>query len=109
MMFCEHIKLLMKKHIIKTVFCNKFIKENDSIYYHTCPKTPKQNARCDSVNRTIQDELMIKYSNLLFDDITFCGLLAFFWRKLVAEKIAKDIQYQTNRVIERVMQLCNKP
>lgn len=47
----------------------KYIKENDAIHYHTYPKTPKQNARCERVNRTIQDEFMIKYGNLLFDDI----------------------------------------
>ncbi|MFN8770246.1 MAG: integrase core domain-containing protein, partial [Neisseriaceae bacterium] len=29
----------------------------------------KQNARCERVNRTIQDEFMIKYESLLFRDI----------------------------------------
>ena len=47
----------------------KYIKENNVIHYHTYPKTPKQNARCERVNRTIQDEFMIKYGNLLFADI----------------------------------------
>ncbi len=47
----------------------QYIKEQDAIHYHTYPKTPKQNARCERVNRTIQDEFMIKYGNLLFDDI----------------------------------------
>ena len=47
----------------------KYIKEQGAIHYHTYPKTPKQNARCERVNRTIQDEFMIKYGNLLFDDI----------------------------------------
>ena len=45
------------------------LKENNVIHYHTYPKTPKQNARCERVNRTIQDEFMIKYGNLLFYDI----------------------------------------
>lgn len=47
----------------------KHIKECGATHYHTYPKTPKQNARCERVNRTIQDEFMIKYGNLLFDDI----------------------------------------
>ncbi len=47
----------------------KYIKEIEVTHYHTYPKTPKQNARCERVNRTIQDEFMIKYGNLLFDDI----------------------------------------
>jgi transposase InsO family protein len=46
-----------------------FVKQNDITHYHTYPKTPKQNARCERVNRTIQDEFMIKYGNLLFVDI----------------------------------------
>ncbi|MCC2624128.1 MAG: Mobile element protein, partial [Burkholderiales bacterium] len=47
----------------------KYVKEQGATHYHTYPKTPKQNARCERVNRTIQDEFMIKYGNLLFDDI----------------------------------------
>lgn len=47
----------------------KYVKEQGAIHYHTYPKSPKQNARCERVNRTIQDEFMIKYGNLLFDDI----------------------------------------
>lgn len=47
----------------------KYIKEQDLTHYHTYPKTPKQNARCERVNRTIQDEFMLKYGSLLFDDI----------------------------------------
>jgi len=48
----------------------KYIKGLGVTHYHTYPKTPKQNARCERVNRTIQDEFMIKYGNLLFDDMT---------------------------------------
>ena len=33
------------------------------------PKTPKQNAKCERVNQTIQDEFMIKYGNLLFSNL----------------------------------------
>ena len=47
----------------------KYVEEQNAIHYHTYPKTPQQNARCERVNRTIQDEFMIKYGNLLFDDI----------------------------------------
>lgn len=46
-----------------------YAKENNIIHYHTYPKTPKQNARCERTNRTIQDEFMIVYESLLFDDI----------------------------------------
>ena len=48
----------------------KYAAENDIIHYHTYPKTPKQNARCERTNRTIQDEFMIVYESLLFDDIS---------------------------------------
>lgn len=48
----------------------KFLKEKEIVHYHTYPKTPKQNARCERVNRTIQDEFMIKYGNLLFSNLT---------------------------------------
>lgn len=47
----------------------KYVKDQGAIHYHTYPKTPQQNARCERVNRTIQDEFMIKYANLLFEDI----------------------------------------
>ena len=48
----------------------KYIKEQNIIHYHTYPKTPKQNARCERVNRTLQEEFMIKYGSLLFDNLT---------------------------------------
>lgn len=48
----------------------KYIQDNNITHYHTYPKTPKQNARCERVNRTIQDEFMIKHGNLLFDNLT---------------------------------------
>jgi transposase InsO family protein len=47
----------------------KFIQEQNVTHYHTYPKTPKQNARCERVNRTIQEEFMIKHGNLLFEDL----------------------------------------
>ena len=39
-------------------------------HYHTYPSTPDQNGRCERVNRTVQDEFMIKYGNLLFSNLT---------------------------------------
>ncbi len=48
----------------------KYIQDNNITHYHTYPKSPKQNARCERVNRTIQDEFMIKHGNLLFDNLT---------------------------------------
>ena len=36
---------------------------------NTYPRTPKQNAICERLNRSIQDEFMILHENLLFDDI----------------------------------------
>ena len=47
----------------------KYLSQIKVTHYHTYPKTPKQNARCERVNRTIQDEFMIKYGNLLFDEL----------------------------------------
>ena len=47
----------------------KYIKQQNITHYHTYPNTPKQNARCERVNRTIQDEFMIKHGSLLFHDI----------------------------------------
>lgn len=55
---------------------DKYVKENNITHYHTYPKSPKQNARCERVNRTIQEEFMIQHESLLFHD------LAQFNRKL---------------------------
>lgn len=46
-----------------------YIDSKGITHYHTYPKTPKQNACCERVNRTIQDEFMIKYHDLLFTDL----------------------------------------
>ena len=48
---------------------SKYLIDNNVVHYHTYPKTPKQNARCERLNRIIQDEFMIKHGNLLFDDL----------------------------------------
>ncbi len=47
----------------------QYVKDKNITHYHTYPKTPKQNARCERSNRTIQDEFMITHETLLFDDI----------------------------------------
>ena len=46
-----------------------YIEDAGITHYHTYPKSPKQNACCERVNRSIQDEFMIKYQNLLFTDL----------------------------------------
>ena len=40
------------------------------IHFHTYPRTPKMNAHCERLNRTLQEEFIDYHSNLLFDDIT---------------------------------------
>jgi len=47
----------------------KYVASQGITHYHTYPKSPKQNACCERVNRTIQDEFMIKHHDLLFDDL----------------------------------------
>lgn len=46
-----------------------YVESLNITHYHTYPKSPKQNARCERVNRSIQDEFMIKYQELLFTDL----------------------------------------
>lgn len=48
----------------------KYVDAQGMTHYHTYPKSPKQNACCERVNRTIQDEFMIKHHDLLFNDLT---------------------------------------
>jgi Integrase core domain len=47
----------------------KYVNSLGITHYHTYPSSPKQNACCERVNRTIQDEFMIKYQDLLFNDL----------------------------------------
>lgn len=47
----------------------KYVEAQGITHYHTYPKSPKQNACCERVNRTIQDEFMIKHHDLLFTDL----------------------------------------
>ena len=39
-------------------------------HFHTYPRTPKMNAHCERLNRTLQDEFIDYNINLLFSDIT---------------------------------------
>ena len=39
-------------------------------HFHTYPKTPKMNAHCERLNRTLQEEFIDYNINLLFEDIT---------------------------------------
>lgn len=41
-----------------------------AVHFHTYPKTPKMNAHCERLNRTLQEEFIDYHANLLFDDIT---------------------------------------
>ncbi len=49
---------------------SKYMEQQGAKHYHTYPKTPKQNARCERVNRTVQDEFMIMHGNLIFSDMS---------------------------------------
>ena len=40
------------------------------IHFHTYPKTPKMNAHCERLNRTLQEEFIDYHMDLLFEDIT---------------------------------------
>ena len=58
------------------------------IHFHTYPKTPKMNAHCERLNRTLQEEFIDYKINLLFDDITefnrqFSNYLLFYNEKRV--------------------------
>lgn len=45
-------------------------KKKSITHFHTYPKTPKMNAHCERLNRTLQEEFIDYKINLLFDDIT---------------------------------------
>jgi len=40
------------------------------IHFHTYPKTPKMNAHCERLNRTLQEEFIDYNLHLLFNDVT---------------------------------------
>jgi transposase InsO family protein len=57
-------------------------------HFHTYPKTPKMNAHCERLNRSLQEEFIDYNVNLLFDDITlfnkkFADYLTFYNEKRV--------------------------
>jgi len=39
-------------------------------HFHTYPRTPKMNAHCERLNRTLQEDCIDYYTNLLFENIT---------------------------------------
>ena len=39
-------------------------------HFHTYPKTPKMNAHCERLNRTLQEDHIDYHTNLLFEDVT---------------------------------------
>ena len=39
-------------------------------HFHTYPKTPKMNAHCERLNRTLQEEYIDYHTDVLFDNIT---------------------------------------
>jgi transposase InsO family protein len=49
------------------------------IHWHTYPKTPKMNAHCERFNRTVQDEFVDYYENLLFTDLLQFNLKLLAW------------------------------
>ena len=72
-------------------FKKYFIREigkKSIIHFHTYSKTPKMNAHCERLNRTLQEEFIDYKINLLFDDITefnkqFYDYLLFYNEKRV--------------------------
>ena len=72
-------------------FKKYFIRETGKksiIHFYTYPKTPKMNAHCERLNRTLQEEFIDYHINLLFDDITefnkqFSNYLFFYNEKRV--------------------------
>ena len=47
----------------------KYLKQNNIISYKTYPRSPKMNAKCERFNRTIQEQFVDTYEDLLFEDI----------------------------------------
>mgnify|MGYP000190425827 CR=1 FL=1 len=75
MMFPSEIKHILsdngsefKKHF------SSLISRKSIIHFHTYPRTPKMNAHCERLNRTLQQEFIDYNLNLLFDDITLFNL-----------------------------------
>jgi transposase InsO family protein len=47
--------------------------------WHTFPRTPKMNARCERFNRTIQEAFVYYHEDLLFTDLKGCNDKLFDW------------------------------
>ena len=48
--------------------------------WHTFPRTPKMNARCERFNRTLQEEFLDYHEELLFTDLKAFNDKLFDWR-----------------------------
>ena len=67
---------------------NVKIGKKSIIHFHTYPRTPKMNAHCERLNRSLQEEFIDYDLNLLFDDVTlfnkkFADYLTFYNEKRV--------------------------
>jgi transposase InsO family protein len=51
-------------------YFNQLCGKKNFTHFHTYPRTPKMNAHCERLNRTLQEEFIDYHINLLFDDIT---------------------------------------
>jgi transposase InsO family protein len=51
-------------------YFNRLCGKKSITHFHTYPRTPKMNAHCERLNRTLQEECIDFYANILFDDIT---------------------------------------
>jgi transposase InsO family protein len=69
-------------------YFSSLIGKKSITHFHTYPRTPKMNAHCERLNRTLQEEFIDYNVNLLFDDITlfnkkFSVYLTFYNEKRV--------------------------
>jgi transposase InsO family protein len=48
---------------------HRAVTDHGATHWHTCPRTPKMNAHCERFNRTIQEEFVDVYEDLLFYDL----------------------------------------
>ncbi|MDO8569572.1 MAG: integrase core domain-containing protein, partial [bacterium] len=51
-------------------YFNRLCGKKSITHFHTYPRTPKMNAHCERLNRTLQEECIDFHTNILFDDIT---------------------------------------
>ena len=51
-------------------YFNRLCGKKSITHFHTYPRTPKMNAHCERLNRTLQEECIDFQANILFDDVT---------------------------------------